>query len=145
MKNLISLFHDRLIDDIMTFEEFKDKYYKDYKLQEFTVDKDENLGYEQIAGSVSNWMQILSGDAGRSDSVLESYSNEQVRAQVELAQDMLHLLKSEKFVEKLKTYVSEELVGEVYENIQGRMSMADILDFLDQSDVNKKGLLSGKI
>jgi len=134
-----------LIDDIMTFEEFKDKYYKDYKLQEFTVDKDENLGYEQIAGSVSNWMQILSGDAGRSDSVLESYSNEQVRAQVELAQDMLHLLKSEKFVEKLKTYVSEELVGEVYENIQGRMSMADILDFLDQSDVNKKGLLSGKI
>jgi len=134
-----------LIDDILTFEEFKDKYYKDYKLQEFTIDKDENLGYEQITGSVSNWMQILSGNTQKSESVLENYSSEQVQTQVELAQDMLHLLQSEKFVEKLKTYVSEEIVGEVYENIQGRMSMADILDFLDQSDVNKKTILNGKI
>ncbi len=134
-----------MIDDILTFEEFKDKYYKDYKLQEFTIDKDENLGYEQITGSVSNWMQILSGNTQKSESVLENYSSEQVQTQVELAQDMLHLLQSEKFVEKLKTYVSEEIVGEVYENIQGRMSMADILDFLDQSDVNKKTILNGKI
>jgi len=134
-----------LVDEILTFEEFKDKYYKDYKLQEFTIDKDETLGYEQITGSVSNWWQIMSGNAERSETVLENYSSAEVKAQVELAQDMLQLLKSQKFIEKLKTYASEEIVGEVYQNIQGRMSMADILDFLDSSEVNSQSLLNGKL
>jgi len=127
----------------MTFEEFKDKFYKDYNLTEFTVGKDEGLGYEQFTGSIANWWNILSESHQKSDTLLESYSNEEIRDRVEIAQDMLQLLKSEKFMEKLKGFISEEIVGEVYENIQGRMSMTDIMEFLDQSEIEKKSILSG--
>lgn len=127
----------------MTFEEFKDRFYKDYNTTEFTIGKDESLRYEQFRSSVANWWDILSESNYKSDTVLETYGNEEIRDRVELAQDMLELLKSEKFMEKLKGFVREEIVGEVHENIQGRMSMTDIMEFLDQSEVEKKSILSG--
>lgn len=132
-----------LVDGILTFEEFKDKYYKDYNLTEYTIGKDEGLGYEQFTGSIANWWSMLSETSQNSETVLESYQTQEIKDRVELAQDMLQLLKSDKFVEKLRNFVSEEIVGDVYENIQGRMSMADIMEFLDQSDVEKKSLLGG--
>jgi len=125
----------------MTFEEFKDKFYKDYNLTEFTIGKDEGLGYEQFSGAIGNWWNILSETNQKTENVLENYSTEEIRDRVELAQDMLQLLKSEKFIEKLREFISEEVIGEVYENIQGRMSMTDIMEFLDQSEIEKKSIL----
>ena len=132
-----------MVDGIMTFEEFKDKFYKDYNLTEFTIGKDEGVGYEQFAGSIGNWWNILTEGNQKSETVLESYGSEEIRDRVETAQEMLQLLKSEQFLEKLRSFVTEEMVGEVYENIQGRMSMTDIMEFLDQSEVEKKSILSG--
>jgi len=130
-----------LVDGIMTFEEFKDKFYKDYNLTEFTIGKDEGLGYEQFSGAIGNWWNILSETNQKTENVLENYSTEEIRDRVELAQDMLQLLKSENFIEKLREFISEEVIGEVYENIQGRMSMTDIMEFLDQSEIEKKSIL----
>ena len=136
---------NRLIDGITTFEEFRETYYKDCKLTEYTIDKDERIGYEQISSSVNNWWQILSESPERADSVLESYSNQQVQSQVELAEDVMRLLRSEGFMDDLREFIAQEVIGEAYGDLQGRMAMGDIAGFLDQSGVIDRSVLNGRI
>lgn len=133
-----------LIDGIMTFEEFQEKYYKEYKVEEFTIDKDDTVGYERISSAMGNWWKVFNSHE-QVETSLESNSHSQIASQVELAQDMLNLMHSEGFMEKLRGFVKEEVIGDIYTSIRGRMSMTDIMEFLDQSEAEAKSLLGAKI
>lgn len=78
------------------------------------------------------------------ETALDSHVSQEVSSQVELAQDMLLLMQSEGFMEKLREFVKEEMVGDVFANIRGRMNMSDIMEFLDASEAESRTLLSGK-
>ena len=107
----------------MTFDEFKNKNYKDHKLVEYTADRDGDLSVRQISSSLKTWYMAFS--------MKEEYDKEpffcseklEVDEKLEVTEQLAAVVQSKEFMLQLCDDLFSNIETEVLETLSDRMAI----------------------
>mmetsp|Transcript_56124 Transcript_56124/g.64400 ORF Transcript_56124/g.64400 Transcript_56124/m.64400 type:complete len:361 (+) Transcript_56124:29-1111(+) len=122
-----------LIDEISTFEEFKERYYKKHKLVEFNIDKDNSVGLRSLGNAVGNWVNVFK----QKEESLELTAIGKpalADARFEFTEKLVKLLNTPEMVEKLEQMISNEVLDQYFDALAKRVS-SDELRYLVQDAI----------
>lgn len=122
-----------MIDEISTFEEFKEKYYKKHKLVEFNIDKDHSVGLRSIGNAFGNWVNFFTEKEENID--LSTIGKPLSDARFEFTEKVVKLLNTPEFIDKLEQMISTEVLDQYFDALAQRVT-SDELKLLVQDAIH---------
>lgn len=114
-----------MVDEISTFEEFKEKYYKKHKLVEYNIDKEKNVGLRSIGNAFGNWVNFFSTKEDNME--LNAIGKPVISdARFEMTERIVQLLNTPEFVEKLENLISTEVLDQYFDALSKRVTSEEL-------------------